>query len=109
MQMSITGHHVEVTEALRAYVEKRMARIVRHFDHLIDAHFVLSVEKLRHKADATLKIPGNDIHASAEDGNMCRHRRTRRQTRRHRAQAQGQSDRSSRPGGPQRASVSVLR
>ena len=70
MKMSITGHHVEVTDALRAYVEKRMARIVRHFDHLIDAHFVLSVEKLRHKADATLKIPGNDIHASAEDGNM---------------------------------------
>ena len=37
MKMSITGHHVEVTDALRAYVEKRMTRIVRHFDHLIDA------------------------------------------------------------------------
>ena len=71
MKMSITGHHVEVTDALCAYVEKRMTRIVRHFDHLIDAHFVLSVEKkLRHKAEATLKTRGNDIHASAEDGNM---------------------------------------
>lgn len=70
MQISITGHHVEVTDALRAYVEKRMARIVRHFDHLIDVHFVLSVEKLRHNAEATLKTRGKDIHASAEDGNM---------------------------------------
>ena len=50
MQISITGHHVEVTDAMRAYVHKKMDRITRHFDHLIDAHYVLSVEKLRQKA-----------------------------------------------------------
>jgi putative sigma-54 modulation protein len=65
MQISITGHHVEVTDAMRAYVHKKMDRITRHFDHLIDAHYVLSVEKLRKKAEATLKVRGGDIHADA--------------------------------------------
>jgi len=65
MQISITGHHVEVTDSMRAYVHKKMDRIVRHFDHLIDAHYVLTVEKLQQKAEATLKARGGDIHAVA--------------------------------------------
>jgi putative sigma-54 modulation protein len=63
MQISITGHHVVVTDSMRAYVHKKMDRIVRHFDQLIDVHYVLSVEKLRHRAEATLKVSGKDIHA----------------------------------------------
>ena len=46
MQLSVTGHHVEITAPLRSYVEKKLERLVRHSDHLIDAHFVLTVEKL---------------------------------------------------------------
>ena len=63
MQISVTGHHVEVTDALREYIHKKMDRIVRHFDQLMDVHYVISVEKLRHKAEATLKVRGGDIHA----------------------------------------------
>jgi putative sigma-54 modulation protein len=70
MQLQITGHHVEVTTAMRAYVEKKLERIVRHFDHLIDVHCVLSVEKLEQRAEATLKVRGPDIHADAVDANM---------------------------------------
>lgn len=70
MQVSVTGHHVTVTEAMRAYVEKKMERIVRHFDHVIDVHCILTVEKLAQKAEATLKVRGNDIHADATDENM---------------------------------------
>ncbi len=70
MQFTLTGHHVEVTPALRAYVEKKLDRIVRHFDQLIDVHCVLTVEKLDHKAEATLKVSGGTIHADAVDGNM---------------------------------------
>lgn len=70
MQLQLTGHHVEVTPAMRAYVEKKMERIVRHFDHVIDVHCVLSVEKLEQKAEATLKVRGPDIHADAIDSNM---------------------------------------
>jgi putative sigma-54 modulation protein len=70
MQMHVTGHHLEVTPALRAYVEKKFERIVRHFDNLIDVHCILTVEKLNQKAEATLKVRGNDIHADATDANM---------------------------------------
>ncbi len=70
MQMSVTGHHVEVTPALHSYLEKKLERILRHFDSLIDTHFVLTVEKLQHKAEATLRVRGETIHAVAIEENM---------------------------------------
>jgi putative sigma-54 modulation protein len=70
MQMSVTGHHLEVTPALHGYLEKKLERILRHFDQLIDTHFVLTVEKLQHKAEATLRVRGETIHAVAVEGNM---------------------------------------
>ena len=48
MQINLTGHHVEITEAMRNYVESRFERLSRHFDHVLDAHVVLAVEKVRH-------------------------------------------------------------
>ncbi len=65
MQLDLSGHHVEVTPALRGYVEKKFERISRHFEHLIDVHCVLTVEKLRHKAEATVMLRGNKIYADA--------------------------------------------
>ena len=70
MQLSVTGHHVEVTPALRGYVEKKLERIARHFEQVIDVHCVLTVEKLRQKAEATLHVSGGSIHADATDGDM---------------------------------------
>jgi putative sigma-54 modulation protein len=70
MRLNVTGHHVEVTPALRGYVEKKLERIVRHFDQLIDVHCVLTVEKLRQKAEATLHASGCDIHANATEPDM---------------------------------------
>ena len=71
MQLNVTGHNVEVTAALRGYVEKKLERIARHFDQVIDVHCVLTVEqKLRHKAEATLHVSGNSIHADATEQNM---------------------------------------
>lgn len=70
MQLNLTGHHVEITPALRGYVEKKLERITRHFDRLIDAHCVLTVEKLRRKAEVTLRVSGNTIHADATEADM---------------------------------------
>ena len=70
MQLNVTGHHIEVTPALRAYIEKKLERITRHYEHVIDVHCILTVEKLSQKAEATLKVRGNDIHADATDGDM---------------------------------------
>ena len=70
MQMTLTGHHVDITPPLKSYVEKKLDRIVRHFDQVIDVHCVLTVEKLFHKAEATLHVRGGNIHADAADGDM---------------------------------------
>jgi putative sigma-54 modulation protein len=70
MQLILTGHHVEVTEAMRSYVEKKLDRVVRHFDQVIDVHCTLTVEKLVHKAEATLHVPGGAIHADASESHM---------------------------------------
>jgi putative sigma-54 modulation protein len=70
MQLNVTGHHVEVTRSLRGYVEKKLERIGRHFEQVIDVHCVLTVEKLRQKAEATLHVSGNSIHADATEENM---------------------------------------
>ncbi|MGH8259796.1 MAG: ribosome hibernation-promoting factor, HPF/YfiA family, partial [Steroidobacteraceae bacterium] len=71
MQLNLTGHHVEITPALRGYVEKKLLeRIGRHFDQVIDVHCVLTVEKLRQKAEATVHVRGCDIHANATEADM---------------------------------------
>jgi putative sigma-54 modulation protein len=70
MQLKVTGHHIEITESMRAYVEKRLDRLRRHFDQVIDITVVMSVEKLQHKAEATVHVSGNNIHAEAIDTDM---------------------------------------
>jgi len=70
MQLSVTGHHVEVTPPLRRYVAKKLERIGRHFEQVIDVHCVLTVEKLRQKAEATLHVSGCAIYADATEEDM---------------------------------------
>lgn len=70
MQINITGHHVEVTPALRAYVNEKLSRISRHFDHVISINVVLNVEKHRNDAEATLHAAGKSLFANASDADM---------------------------------------
>jgi len=70
MQLTLTGHHVDITPPLKSYVEKKLDRIVRHFDQVIDVHCVLTIEKLSHKAEATLHVRGSNIHADADESDM---------------------------------------
>jgi len=70
MQLTITGHHIDVTPALKQKVETQLTKLERHFDHLTNVHCVLSVEKLRHKAEATVNLAGSTIFADAIDDNM---------------------------------------
>ncbi len=70
MQLDLSGHHVEITDSMRAYVLKKFEKISRHFEQVIDIHCVLTVEKLRHKAEATLIMRGNKLHADATEPNM---------------------------------------
>jgi len=70
MQTNLSGHHVDITTPLRDYVNGKMERLERHFDQVIDLHVVLSVEKLRHKAEATMHLSGGDIFADSVEENM---------------------------------------
>ncbi|HVF65413.1 MAG TPA: ribosome-associated translation inhibitor RaiA [Casimicrobiaceae bacterium] len=70
MNLTLTGHHVDVSPALRSYVTGKLDRITRHFDHVIDVSVVLTVEKLQQKAEANVHVSGNDLHAHAVDADM---------------------------------------
>jgi putative sigma-54 modulation protein len=70
MNLHLTGHHLEITPALREYVQDKLTKISNHFDHVIDIKVTLSVEKLAQKIEATLHVPGNDLHAESSGDNM---------------------------------------
>jgi putative sigma-54 modulation protein len=70
MQLSLTGHHVDITDALRNYVQEKVERLERHFDHVTNMHVILSVEKLQRKAEATVHLSGADIFADSVHEDM---------------------------------------
>jgi len=70
MQINLTGHHVEITDSLRNYVEEKLERIERHFDKVTNTHVILSVENVRHKAEATVHMSGNNIFAESTEDDM---------------------------------------
>ncbi len=69
MRIEISGHQIDVTPALRDYVQTKLQRLERHADNLLDVHVILSVDKLEQKAEATIKAAGRTLHAEsvAED------------------------------------------
>ena len=70
MEVTVAGHHLDVTKALREYVESKLARLERHFDHMTNVRCILSVEKLEHKAEAIIHLSGSTIHADAIEEDM---------------------------------------
>lgn len=70
MNVQITGHHLEVTPAIREYIGSKLDRVNRHFDHVIDTKVILSVEPLKHRAEMTLHMRGKDIHCEAAEENL---------------------------------------
>ena len=72
MQVQVTGHHIEVTPPLRAYITEKLHKIARHFDHAISARAVLSVEKLQQQAEATINVGvrGKTIYATETSDDM---------------------------------------
>ena len=70
MQLNVSGHHIEVTEPLREYVATKIEKIERHFDLVSDVSCILTVEKLRHKAEATAKVNGGTIYVYNTEEDM---------------------------------------
>jgi putative sigma-54 modulation protein len=70
MNLTISGHHLEVTPAIREYIMTKLERITRHFDNVIDVSIILSVEKLLQKCEVTVHVRGKDIHVEAQESDM---------------------------------------
>lgn len=70
MQINLTGHHIEITDSLRNYVDTKFSKLERHFDHISNVHVILNVEKLNQKAEATVHLSGAEVFASSEDSDM---------------------------------------
>lgn len=70
MQINLTGRHVEITEALREYVNNKFAKLERHFDHINNVHVILDIEKLSQVAEATLHVNGGELFATSEHQDM---------------------------------------
>ena len=70
MNLHLTGHHVEITPAIREYVTSKIARINRHFEDVIEVNVIMTVEKLDQKIEANVHLSGKDIHVQSNDGDM---------------------------------------
>jgi len=71
MQMNITGHHIDVTPALKAYVTEKLGRISRHFDEVIAINVILRVEKpQQQQAEATVSAAGKSLFAQDSNADM---------------------------------------
>jgi len=66
MQVSITGRHVELTDPLKTYVSDKLQHLKHSFDHVVDVHVVLSVEKFRQRCEVSMQANGINIHGSDE-------------------------------------------
>ena len=65
MQLSITGHHVELTDSLNDYITQKFDKLDRHYDHITQVHVVLNVQKHEHLAEATAHVTGGELFANA--------------------------------------------
>lgn len=70
MNLNISGHHVEITDAMRSYINDKLHRVERHFESLIDAEVILHVEKIRHRAEAKLNVSGTTLFAESTEDDM---------------------------------------
>ena len=70
MQINLTGHHIDITESLREYVDTKFAKLERHFDHITNVHVILNVEKTNQKAEATVHLNGGEIFADSVHDDM---------------------------------------
>lgn len=70
MNLSVSGHQLEVTPAIRSYVSEKLARIRRHFDHVVDVHVIVSSSKIGQKAEVTLHVRGKDFFCQSEERDL---------------------------------------
>lgn len=70
MQMNISGHHLEITDAIKDYVTSKLSKLERHHDRITSTNVILSVDKLIQKAEATVHVSGGEFFADSESEDL---------------------------------------
>ena len=70
MQVNISGHQLDVTDAMREYVGEKLGKLERHFDKITNVQVIMQVEKLKQQVEATLHVAGREVVANAEHEDM---------------------------------------
>ena len=70
MQINISGHHIELTPAIKNYVNTKLDKLEKHHDKITSTNVILSVEKLRQKAEASIHVSGKDFYADCESEDL---------------------------------------
>src|SRR3970282_1087252 len=70
MNLHLTGHHLDITPAIRDYVSSKLQRITHHFDPVFDVSVVLTVEKLQHRIESSVHVRGKEIFCESADADM---------------------------------------
>lgn len=70
MNLNLSGHHLEITPAIREHVLSKIEKVKRHFENVIDVNVILSVEKLKQKAEANVHLSGKTIFVECDDANL---------------------------------------
>jgi putative sigma-54 modulation protein len=70
MNLKVSGHHLEITPAIRDYLQDKLARVSRHFEQVMDIDVILSVDKLDQKAEAKVHLSGKDLFCESVDADM---------------------------------------
>jgi putative sigma-54 modulation protein len=70
MNLHLTGHHLQITPAIRDHVAHKLERVTAHFDQVIDIHVIMTVEKLQHKVEANMHLSGKEIFCEAHGEDM---------------------------------------
>ena len=70
MNLHLSGHHLEITPAIREHVLSKLDKVKRHFENVIDVNVILSVEKLKQKAEANVHLSGKTIFVECDDANL---------------------------------------
>lgn len=70
MQINLTGHHIEITESLRGYVQEKFTKLERHFDQINNVHVILNVQKMQQIAEAKIHLRKGEVFATSEHADM---------------------------------------
>ena len=70
MQLTISGHHLEITTAIREYITQKFSKLERHFEQITSTSVILTVDKLTHNAEATIHVSGGELFANSQHEDM---------------------------------------